>query len=211
MKKFLLSLAVLLIVSSNALALSDSDYKEMMKDSDFAEAEKELAQSWNEAKKLPAKFFEHLQNEQREWVSHGRDKRAEALMKADKSLSRTQAYAQETGSRVEAINSAIDAANLTPDKLSDGFFICDDGGKYTELSITLEGATLTATFNGKDGNTLWKADGKILGNVLMLSGEKGTAEVTFWNMSYPIVAGDKSLKDSGVNVDGKYHERVTAF
>lgn len=211
MKKFLSSLAVFFLISSGAFALSDSEYKEMMKDSEFADAEKELAQSWSEAKKLPAKFFEHLQKEQREWVSHGRDKRAESLMKADKSLSRTQAYAQETGSRVEAINSAIDAANLTAEKLADGFFINNDSGKYIELSIHAEGENLTAEFTGKDGNTIWKADGKISGNVLILSGEKGSAAITFWNMSYPVVVCDKSLKDSGINVDGKYHERVTAF
>lgn len=211
MKKFLSSLALLLLISSNAFALSDSEYKEMLKDSSFADSEKELAKVWAETKKLPAKFFEHLQKEQREWVSHGRDKRAESLMKADKTLSRAQAYAQETGSRVEAINSAIDAANLTAEKLSDGFFINNDNGKYIELSITLEGGNLTAEFTGKNGNSIWKADGKISGNVLTLSGEKGSASITFWNMSYPVVVGDKSLKDSGVNVDGKYHERVTAF
>ena len=211
MKKFLLSLAVLFLMSSNAFSLSDSEYRKMMKDSDFAEADKELSQAWNEAKKLPAKFFEHLQAEQREWISHGRDKRAESLMKADRTLTRTQAYAQETSSRVEAINSAIDAANLTPEKLADGFFFCNDGGKYTELSITFEGETLMADFTDNDGNTIWKAGGKISGNVLTLSGEKGSASVTFWNMSYPVVVGDKSLRDSGINVDGKYHERVTAF
>ncbi len=211
MKKFLSSLALLLLISSNAFALSDSEYKEMLKDSSFADSEKELAKVWAEAKKLPAKFFEHLQKEQREWVSHGRDKRAESLMKADKTLSRAQAYAQETGSRVEAINSAIDAANLTAEKLSDGFFINNDNGKYIELSITLEGGNLTAEFTGKNGNSIWKADGKISGNVLTLSGEKGSASITFWNMSYPLVVCDKSLKDSGVNVDGNYHERVTAF
>ena len=211
MKKFLSSLALLLLISSNAFALSDSEYKEMLKDSSFADSEKELAKVWAETKKLPAKFFEHLQKEQREWVSHGRDKRAESLMKADKTLSRAQAYAQETGSRVEAINSAIDAANLTAEKLSDGFFINNDNGKYIELSITLEGGNLTAEFTGKNGNSIWKADGKISGNVLTLSGEKGSASITFWNMSYPVVAGDKSLKGNGVNVDGKYHERVTAF
>ena len=211
MKKFLSSLALLLLISSNAFALSDSEYKEMLKDSSFADSEKELAKVWAETKKLPAKFFEHLQKEQREWVSHGRDKRAESLMKADKTLSRAQAYAQETGSRVEAINSAIDAANLTAEKLSDGFFINNDNGKYIELSITLEGGNLTAEFTGKNGNSIWKADGKISGNVLTLSGEKGSASITFWNMSYPVVAGDKSLKGNGVNVDGQYHERVTAF
>ena len=211
MKKFLSSLAVLFLMSSNAFALSDSEYRELMKDSSFADAEKELAASWNEAKKLPAKFFEHLQKEQREWVSHGRDKKAADLMKSDKSLSRAQAYAHETGSRVEAVNSAIDAANLTAEKLSDGFFINNDNGKYIELSINTEGENLTATFNGKDGNTIWNAEGKISENVLKLSGEKGSATVTFWNMSYPVVEGDKSLKDNGINVDGQYHKRVTAF
>ena len=210
-KKFLSALAVLFLISSSALALSDSEYKELMKDSSFADSEKELAKVWAEAKKLPAKFFEHLQKEQREWVSHGRDERAESLMKADKTLSRSEAYAQETGSRVEAINSAIDAASLTPEKLSDGFFICNDNGKYIELSITLEDGNLTAEFTGNDGKLIWKSDGKISENVLTLSGEKGSASITFWNMSYPVVAGDKGLKGNGVNVDGQYHERVTAF
>ena len=56
MKKFLSSLALLFLISSGAFALSDSEYKELMKDSSFADSEKELAKVWAEAKKLPAKF-----------------------------------------------------------------------------------------------------------------------------------------------------------
>lgn len=211
MKKFLSVIAVLFLMSSNALALSDSEYKELMKDSDFAQAEEALAQAWKEAKKMPPKFFERLQKEQREWVSHERDKRAADLMKSDKKLSKAGAYALETGSRAEAIISAVYASQLTPNDLADLFFICDDDGKYIELSINFEGGKITAEFSGNDGNTIWQADGKLSENVLTLSNEKGSASITFWNMSYPIVDSDKNLKASGVNIDGKYHERVTAF
>lgn len=211
MKHLLSALALTLIFTSSAFALTDSEYKDFMKNSDFAAAEKELAEAWNTAKsQMPPEHFKHLQSEQREWLSHGRDKGAADLMKSDPELSRAEAYAQETGSRVEAILSAIDASALTPDK-AEGFFVLNENGRYIELTVTAEGSSLTAQFTGNDGNTLWKADGKISANVLTVSDTKGSAAITYWNLSYPEVKSDKKLRDNGINIDGKYGGKVNAF
>ena len=87
MKRFLFVLSVLAVFSmlvSSAAALSDSEYKEMMKDPNFAKTEKELSSVWAEAKaKLSKEHFEHLQNSQREWLSKTRDEYAENVMKSD--------------------------------------------------------------------------------------------------------------------------------
>ena len=211
MKHLLSALALTFILTSSAFALTDSEYKEFMKNSDFAQAEKELAETWSTAKsKMSPKFFERLQSEQREWLSHGRDKGAADLMKVDPELSRPEAYAQETNSRVEAILSAIDAANLTPDD-AEGFFLLDENGRHVEVNITLEkDRSLTAEFFGRDG-TIWKANGRVSANVLTVSNDKGSAAITYWNLSYPEIKSDKKLKDNGINIDGKYGGKVNAF
>ena len=211
MKHLLSALALTLIFTSSAFALTDPDYKELMKDSKFAAAEKELAEAWNEAKsKMPAEHFKHLQAEQREWLSKGRDKGAADLMKADPKMSRAEAYAQETGSRVEAINSAVNASSLTPEN-AEGFFVLNENGRYIELTVSTEGNSLSAQFMDNKGSQLWNAEGKISANVLTVSDEKGSAQITYWNLSRPEVKSDKKLKDNSINIDGRYSEPVTAF
>lgn len=211
MKRILSALALTFILTSSAFALTDSEYKEFMKNSDFAAADKEMQEAWNEAKsKMPPKFFERLQSKQREWLSHGRDKGAAQLMKADPKMSRVEAYTQETGSRLEAILGAIDASKLTPDD-AQGFFILNDNGRHVEVNITLEkNRSLTAEFFGDNGS-IWEANGRISANVLTVSNDKGSAAITYWDTSYPEIKSDKKLRDSGINIDGNYGRKVNAY
>ena len=58
-------------------ALTDAEYKQMLKDPDFAKAERSLNAAWESAKKsMKAKDFETLEQEQARWLSSGRDAEA---------------------------------------------------------------------------------------------------------------------------------------
>ena len=111
MKKFvcLFALAALtaLAFAGSAAALSDAEYKKLMKDSsEFAEADKELTKAWNEAKKALGKNdFENLKKEQKAWIDSGRDKRAKKLI-AD-GMSSDVAYAVATRDRAKELRGSI--------------------------------------------------------------------------------------------------------
>ena len=111
MKKFLkvLSIVVLLCsLASSSFALSDKDYKLLMKDRFFAAVDKRMNQTYNRAKKiLSKKSFERIRRQQREWVANERDAEAEALME-DENLSFVEAYTRATESQIEVLESWID-------------------------------------------------------------------------------------------------------
>ena len=91
------------LLAAPALALSDAEYKKMMKDPAFAAADKKLNQVWAGLKKsMPKDAFEALRKDQSAWVAKGRDEEAKARMKRD-GLSRTAAYAAATRERAEAL------------------------------------------------------------------------------------------------------------
>ena len=96
-----------------AFALSDADYKKMMRDSGFAQADKALNAAWKEAKgSLSGSDFESLKRDQRAWVKSGRDAEAKGLMRSQ-GLSRVQAYAAATNARAEYI---LQLARGVPDE-----------------------------------------------------------------------------------------------
>ena len=82
--------------------LSDNEYKQMMKNSDFANADKALNQAWKNAKNsLSENEFNALKKDQNSWIKKGRDNEAGALMSR---MSRVEAYTSVTNSRAEYIN-----------------------------------------------------------------------------------------------------------
>ena len=82
---------VLLAYVLPACALSDAEYRSMMKDSDFARADRELNSTWKRVNKvLSGSALETLKAEQREWVRKGRDDEAGSFM--DEGFSRVEAY-----------------------------------------------------------------------------------------------------------------------
>lgn len=114
-KRAVISLLLLLCFASSALALSTREYREMMKDSNFAEADNYLNKIWAELKeKMPRKDFKILEKDRDNWVIKERDDTARALM--DKSgYSRIEAYTRATKMRsdyLETILQKYDAVNL---------------------------------------------------------------------------------------------------
>lgn len=106
MKRVFAALALLALLAGSAFALSDADYKKMMKDKDFARADKALTQAWNKAKKsFPATkagkaAYQLLLEDQREWIRNGRDANAQDLIGME-GYSRVEAYAEVTRERAK--------------------------------------------------------------------------------------------------------------
>ncbi len=204
MKHFVTAFAALCLISSSAFALSDSEYKELMKDSNFAQKEKELSQIWTEAKaKLSAEHFTYLQKEQKEWLSTSRDKEAEDFLKAEK-VSRAKAYADIADQRIDDIRGAIWAAEITPEDADENIFTRD--GFQIEISLDKKTGILTANFDSDDDKTIWTAGGKLSGNVLTVSNEKGSAEIMYLDLNTVRVKSDEKLKGNGVKIDGEYQQ-----
>ena len=79
--------------------LTDAEYTRMLKNSEFAKADKSLNAAWANARKLmKTKDFEALKQEQSKWISGGRD--AEARERMNENMEeKTQAYATVTLAR----------------------------------------------------------------------------------------------------------------
>ena len=93
------------------MALTDAEYREMLKDPGFVAADKALNQAWAEAKKvMPKAAFEALKKEQGAWVAKGRDTEAKEVMK--NGMEAPKAYALVTEMRMRAIQTAAEDAFL---------------------------------------------------------------------------------------------------
>ncbi len=111
MRKLLASLCWVGILAGSALALTDAEYREMLKDPGFVAADKALNQAWAEAKKvMPKAAFEALKKEQGAWVAKGRDTEAKEFMK--NGMEAPKAYALVTEMRMRAIQTAAEDAFL---------------------------------------------------------------------------------------------------
>ena len=119
---------VVVSFASSIFALSDKEYKQMMRNSGFARADKALNQAWKNAKNsLSGGDFETLKRGQMSWIKSGRDNKASLLLE---NMSRVQAYTLVTNSRAEFINayvrgivSAKPGAEVTNDDLPSEFLM----------------------------------------------------------------------------------------
>ena len=144
---FVLAVSVALVFAGAAAALSDAEYKKMMKDTPaFAKADKELNQAWSAAKKgLDKAEFAKLKKEQEAWIASGRDKRAKALM-AD-GMKSGLAYASATRERAQEIREKIQDAKAARKR----------SPKETKLLARTKG---TWRIDGEKGTAYLVMDGK---------------------------------------------------
>ena len=112
-KIFYLVIMLFALVSS-ASALSDKEYRQLIKNQSFSDADKALNQAWTNAKNsLSEKDFNALKKSQTRWIKSGRDNEARQLLKK---LSRVQAYTLVTNSRADYINNYVSKRAInTPD------------------------------------------------------------------------------------------------
>lgn len=103
MKRLMSIVAVVLVFTVPAFALSDAEYLRMKKSSaDFAEADKFLSDAYNNVKNaMPRSEFASIKEEQREWIKSGRDEAARALM--NEGYSKIEAYTKATEERGEEL------------------------------------------------------------------------------------------------------------
>lgn len=101
MKRLISAAVLMMMLALPSFALSDSEYKRLKNsNSDFANADRNLTRVWNRLKDdLPGKVFRHLREEQRDWISHGRDREAKRYM--NDGYSRAEAYTMATNDRAE--------------------------------------------------------------------------------------------------------------
>ncbi len=148
MKRLLAMMMLLFCVP--AFALSDSEYRKLMKNSDFAKADRELTRAYNQAKEeLSPKDFASLKESQREWIRSGRDEEAQALI--DEGLSRTKAYTRATQNRTEAIWDYRAEAIINAPTF-DGYYENGD----ISLSIVSRGSTLFVSI--ESGGDEWNGE-----------------------------------------------------
>lgn len=106
MRRLLMVITVLLVISAPAFALSDAEYLRMKKNPEFAAADRELTEAYNEAKKVLDKSeFAAFRQDQREWIAKQRDVRAKTFM--EDGYSRVEAYTQATLERAAGIRARL--------------------------------------------------------------------------------------------------------
>ena len=101
--------------------LTDDEYKQFMKNADFANADKALNAAWKKAKNSLS-TFNTLKKEQNEWISSGRDNEASELIN-NNMLSKIVAYTMVTQARANYIaqlskGNKIAAASVLGDKVN---------------------------------------------------------------------------------------------
>ncbi len=109
--------------SGTKFMLSDAEYKQMMKDPKFANADKALNEAWKNAQKsMSANAFNSLKQAQDRWISSGGKEWAKYLTDDDEwSKSKAEAYTIVTQARAKYIylhSSGCSAASVTGDKVN---------------------------------------------------------------------------------------------
>lgn len=137
MRRLLMVITVLLVISAPAFALSDAEYLRMKKNPEFAAADRELTEAYNEAKKVLDKSeFAAFRQDQREWIAKQRDVRAKTFM--EDGYSRVEAYTQATLERAAGIRARLHVIQTCViDDVGEIDYAYYDNGKGSYLHLSL--------------------------------------------------------------------------
>ena len=190
MKKLLCFLLIALVCVP-ALAFTNTEYRDMLDNPDFARADKRINTLWDKVQRIaPQSVMKFLNQAQAEWWDYGLDSSANDFM-GDKKYSREQAYAKATELCADKLELLLNGLSR-PANLNEiiGKYVCiggkDDGwldGKETgwlevkwadkkraevkvELSAIGGGSAHSNTNTGK-----WDGRGVIKNSVLAISDE----------------------------------------
>ena len=137
MRRLFMVIAVLLVISAPAFALSDAEYLRMKKDPEFSAADRELTEAYNEAKEILDKSeFAEFRRDQRDWIAKQRDVRAKTFM--ENGYSRVEAYTKATLERVNGIRARLHVIQTCViDDVSeiDNAYYDNGKGSYLHLSL----------------------------------------------------------------------------
>ena len=205
-----------------AAGLSDAEYREMMKDRGFAEADRGLNEVWSRLLKeggLSKAGIKALKADQAEWVRKGRDTQARLIM--ENGYAALEAYTTATGMRTEALPDLTERIFLQdrPDG-PQGYYVRREDGRETgwlsvrwtdkkagEVSVDAEAILVLRPDNVRSG--LWSGGGAVQKGVLKAPDEEGEGSATFTFKGDRVqVAASPDINpdttDMDVTLDGTY-------
>lgn len=213
-KKFFMSFLFLVtILATSVFALSDAEYKKMMKNPEFARADKRLNQTWKKvSKSLKGSALDRLKQNQREWINTGRDASAEEFMG---DYSRVEAYTIATNLRADELPTLAKSLAASPSKKSfQGTYTRRDrDGGSSDLEVRLlnsKTSEVEVSFSAvsDSGSTSeWSGRGKIKNGVLEIYDEEaeGYATLNFNGDKVEVETdGLDGYLGMGVTLDGTY-------
>ncbi|MBQ7585774.1 MAG: hypothetical protein IJU40_05960 [Desulfovibrionaceae bacterium] len=99
-------LAMMLAVTAPVFGLSDTEYRKMMKDPEFAAADRELTSAYKDAKRIMSESeYAAFRKSQGAWVARERDVRAKTFM--EDGCSGVEAYTKATLERARGIRARL--------------------------------------------------------------------------------------------------------
>lgn len=219
-KKVCASLILLLAVCSvPAFALSNAEYKAMMRNSAFARADRKLNETWKRVTgMLSGSALERLKQNQREWIKTGRDSSAKEYIGE---YSRVEAYTIATNLRTdELIELANSLSASSSAKSVEGNYVRKERRKESGwLTVRMLNrktseveVEISAVWVGRYGSANtgeWSGQGRIRNGVLDITDdsydEDGRVILTFVNSNTVRVETEGNL-GLGMNVtlDGTY-------
>ena len=204
-----------------AAGLSDAEYREMMKDQGFAEADRGLNEVWSRLLKeggLSEAGIKALKADQAEWVRKGRDAAAKRYMMED-GYTALEAYTSVTAMRVDALPHIVEPIFLKD--RSDGpqgYYVRREDGRETSwLSVRWTDKEAGEVKVGMEANLVlgpkdvesryWSGEGTVRKGVLKADGDydgQGSATFTFKGDSVQVVVSPDIAPDVDVTLDGTY-------
>ena len=203
-----------------AAGLSDAEYREMMKDRGFAEADRGLNEVWSRLLKeggLSKAGIKALKADQAEWVRKGRDTQARLIM--ENGYAALEAYTTATGMRTEALPDLTERIFLQdrPDG-PQGYYVRREDGRETgwlsvrwidkeagEVRVGAEAIVVLQPDNVRSG--AWFGEGTVRKGVLKAFDGEESATFTFKGDKVQVVASPgvaSSTVGLGVTIEGTY-------
>ena len=140
-KTFGLGAALVVCAAGCAFALTDAEYKTLMKNDEFKAADAQLNTAWKLAKsRLTPAEFEKLKAEQKKWIARGRDAAAQRSIK-ESETPKAEAYAMVTEERAAEITKSANVSYLkrNPNWVQ-GYYVRDDKNEPGTLQVFWDGS-----------------------------------------------------------------------
>ena len=203
-----------------AAGLSDAEYREMMKDPDFARADRALNKEWSRILKeggLSKVGIKALKAVQAEWVRKGRDTQARLIM--ENGYAALEAYTTATVRRTEELPGLSERISLQdrPDG-PQGYYVRREGGRETgwlsvrwtdkkagEVKVGAEAIAVLQPDSVRSG--AWFGEGTVRKGVLKALDGEESATFTFKGDKVQVVASpgfSSSTVGLGVTIEGTY-------
>ena len=187
--------------------MSDSEYRRLKRDSNFARADRDLTKACNEAKEaLSPEEFAEFRKSQRQWIAKDRGLRARTFM--SEGYSRVEAYTRATIERTEGIRARIEVVNagiFDVREIENAYY--DNGnGSYLHLSLyNYSDMIFEVSFSGQGGKLTLEGRYDYDNKSMSASDGDLNAELLFDDPDNVNVRVNGAFRRAfSVNADGKY-------